>query len=238
MAIRIASYNVHKCVGTDGKRDPHRAVMVINALSADIVALQEVDRRMGPRPAALPRRMIEEESDFEVLEFNRTGPGSLGWHGQTVLARRGLHVSAVTPLTLPGLEPRGALSVEVSEKGLPPFRLIAAHLGLRRTDRRAQLHRIGEELAGAAPRPAIAMGDFNEWSLRRGFEPLHAFTVHAPGRSYPSRAPMGHLDRFVLGPGLQVARAGVLDTPLSRRASDHLPVWADIEGLHSEVPAD
>ena len=231
MTIRVASYNVHKCIGSDGRHDPHRAIMVVNALSADIVALQEVDRRMGSRPAALPNRVIEEETDFVVLDFDRTSPSSLGWHGQTVLARRGMHISAVTPLTLPGLEPRGAISLEISEVGLPPFRLIAAHLGLRRTDRRAQLHRIGAEMAAAAPRPALAMGDFNEWSLRRGFEPLHGFTVHAPGRSFPARAPIGHLDRFVLGPGLRIVRAGVLDTPLSRRASDHLPVWADIGGL-------
>jgi len=231
MTIRLASYNVHKCVGSDGVRDPHRAVAVINALSADIVALQEVDLRMGHRPAALPPRMIEQETDFEVLVFGRTGPNSLGWHGQTVLARRGLRVSEITPISLPGLEPRGALAVEVSAPGTPPFRLVAAHLGLRRTDRRAQLHRIGEYLASAAPRPALAIGDFNEWSRKRGFEPLHGFTVHAPGPSFPARAPFGHLDRLVLGPGLQVLRAGVLDTPLARRASDHLPVWADVGGL-------
>ncbi|WP_250042877.1 endonuclease/exonuclease/phosphatase family protein [Phaeovulum sp. NW3] len=231
MTIRIASYNVHKCVGSDGLRDPHRAVAVINALSADIVALQEVDLRMGHRPAALPPRMIEEETDFEVVPFDRTGPNSLGWHGQTVLARRGLQVSQVHPITLPGLEPRGALALEVSEAGLPPFRLIAAHLGLRRVDRRAQLHRIGEYLVAAAPRPALAIGDFNEWSRKRGFEPLAGFTVHAPAPTFPARAPFGHLDRLVLGPGLQVVRAGVLDTPLSRHASDHLPLWADVAGL-------
>ncbi|MFC5736395.1 endonuclease/exonuclease/phosphatase family protein [Sinirhodobacter huangdaonensis] len=231
MTLRIASYNTHKCVGTDGLRDPERVLSVINALSADIVALQEVDLRLGERPAALPAKLIEAETDFRPADLPRTGPESLGWHGQTVLVRRGTRILATEGIALPGLEPRGALRLMLARSGADPFVLIAAHLGLRRTDRRAQWARIARELGREAPGPALAIGDFNEWSTKRGFEALTGLDIHAPGATYPSRAPLGRLDRLVTTPGLRVLRMGVFDSPLARRASDHLPIWADVEGL-------
>lgn len=230
MTVRIASYNLHKCVGTDRKRDPTRNLAVINALAADVVALQEVDRRLGARPAALPEKLIEAETDFHAVELPRTGPDSLGWHGQTVLVRRGTRVLAAEGIDLPGLEPRGALAVRMTVDGAAPFALIAAHLGLRRADRRAQWARIAGLLNDMAM-PAVALGDFNEWSRERGFEACRGLQVHVPGPSYPAFAPIGRLDRIVTTPGLRVRRMGVFDSALARRASDHLPIWADVAGL-------
>ncbi|WP_415183306.1 endonuclease/exonuclease/phosphatase family protein [Phaeovulum sp.] len=230
MNLRIASYNLRKCKGSDGRRDPDRVVSVINALAADVIALQEVDLRMGARPAALPATLITAETDFLPVSLAGTGPDSLGWHGQTVLVRRGLSVQGVTPLPLPGWEPRGALAVDLMGAAGVSFRLIAAHLGLRRSDRRAQWARLRDALETAEGSGAI-IGDFNEWSASRGFEPLQGLAVHAPGRSFPARAPMAMLDRIVLGPGLALTRAGVLDTALARTASDHLPIWGDITGF-------
>lgn len=230
MTIRIASYNLHKCLGLDGKRDPARLLAVINALSADVVALQEVDRRMGARPAALPARLIDEMTDFHVAEHPRTGPDSLGWHGQAVLVRRGARVLAAEALDLPGLEPRGALKVVVASEGAAPFTLIAAHLGLRRADRRAQWGRLAEHMR-AEHMPSVAIGDFNEWADKRGFEALSGLHLHIPGATYPAPAPLGRLDRIVTAPGLRVVRMGVFSSPLAARASDHLPIWADVAGL-------
>lgn len=230
IGLRIASYNLHKCVGGDGRADPGRVLAVINALGADVIALQEVDRRMGARPAALPARLIEAETDFHRAPLPRTGPDSLGWHGQAVLIRRGIRVEEGGGLALPGLEPRGALWLRLAPEGADPFMLIAAHLGLRRSDRRAQWARIAEAMRAAAPAPVLAIGDFNEWRAKRGFEALSGFEIHAPGPSFPARAPLGRLDRIVAGPGLRLSRMGVFDSPLSRRASDHLPIWADVVG--------
>lgn len=230
MTLRIASYNLHKCLGLDGKRDPARVLAVINALEADVVALQEVDRRMGARPAALPVKLIEEMSDYHVADHPRTGPDSLGWHGQAVLVRRGARVLEAAALDLPGLEPRGALKVVVAQDGSAPFTLIAAHLGLRRADRRAQWGRLSE-IMRAERMPALAVGDFNEWAAERGFEALSGLHLHVPGPTYPAPAPLGKLDRIVTGPGLRVVRMGVFTSPLAARASDHLPIWADVAGL-------
>ena len=229
--LRIASYNLHKCVGSDRRRDPGRVMAVINALEADVVALQEVDLRLGARPAALPARLIEEESDFVPLPHPRTGPNSLGWHGQTMLVRRGLRVLEARGVDLPGLEPRGALVARIAPASGTPFTLIGAHLGLRRMDRRAQWLRLAEVLADAAPHPALAIGDFNEWRARHGFEALTGYHIHTPGPSYPARRPFGKLDRLVRCGRVRVRRMGVFDSALARRASDHLPIWADLDGL-------
>ncbi len=221
--MRIASYNLRKCVGLDRRRDPGRSLQVINALHADIVALQEADRRLGARPAALSARLIAENSDMRAVPTGRDGP-SLGWHGNAILLRKGLTAGPAVPIDLPGTEPRGALSLWVEGE----LRIVATHLGLLRRDRRRQLAAIVSAVAGDAPR-TVVLGDFNEWSGTRGLEPLReSFDICAPGNSFHAARPVATLDRIALGTQLELVDAGVCDTRLSRIASDHLPVWADV----------
>jgi endonuclease/exonuclease/phosphatase family metal-dependent hydrolase len=222
--IRIASYNMRKARGLDQKRRPERTLEVINTLAADIVVLQEADKRLGPRPPALPREMIEAETDFKLVEVSANGL-SIGWHGNAVLVRKGLAVRDIERLDLPGLEPRGAvrLSLDIGA-GLT---VVAAHLGLLRRDRRAQLAALDDATAGDAH--VVIAGDFNEWSANKGFEPLEKrFETHSPGRSCHARRPVAALDRFALSQGIEMRDAGVEQGPLARVASDHLPIWSDI----------
>ncbi|WP_460273410.1 endonuclease/exonuclease/phosphatase family protein [Celeribacter sp. ULVN23_4] len=222
-AMRLASYNLRKCRGTDGQRAPGRILDVINGIGADVVALQEADMRLGPRPAALPPRMIETHTDFVALPVN-TSPVSVGWHGNAILVRKGAEVEAVHRLDLPGLEPRGAVAVD-----LPDLRVVGVHLGLLRSSRQKQLHAIRAHLAALDDRPTVILGDFNEWSNHQGLDPLKdAFAVHAPGRSFHANRPMASLDRIAHTSALELRDAGVVQTDASRRASDHLPIWADL----------
>ena len=62
--IRLASYNIHKGVGTDGARNPLRILRVLDELDADIVALQEADLRFGVRSSVLPPMLIERHTDY------------------------------------------------------------------------------------------------------------------------------------------------------------------------------
>ena len=39
---RVATYNVHDCIGRDGVYSPSRIVEVLRSLEADVVALQEI----------------------------------------------------------------------------------------------------------------------------------------------------------------------------------------------------
>lgn len=197
-----------------------RILRVLNGLDADVIALQEADLRLGARPSALCRNLIAAETDFDVVPVARNDV-SLGWHGNAVLLRRGMTHGRVCHIDLPGLEPRGAVRVD-----LPAFSLVATHLGLMRRHRAGQLRTIARAVAGA-PRVVLA-GDFNEWSPHKGLEVLDTFEVHAPGHSFHAARPIAALDRIAVSSGLSVRAAGVVQEGLARHASDHLPIWADI----------
>jgi endonuclease/exonuclease/phosphatase family metal-dependent hydrolase len=223
-SLRIASYNIRKARGLDQKRRPERTLQVINQLDADIVVLQEADKRLGVRKPAVSKEMIEAETDYRVLDVAQNGI-SLGWHGNAVLVRGSLSVLGIHHIDLPGVEPRGAVQVDLGiGAGLS---LVGAHLGLLRRDRRAQLDVLREHTSDAEH--VVIAGDFNEWSEDKGLEPLEGrFVTHAPGRSFHARRPIAALDRFALSYGLSMQDAGVNEGALAKRASDHLPVWTDI----------
>ncbi|MDG1738072.1 MAG: endonuclease/exonuclease/phosphatase family protein [Paracoccaceae bacterium] len=221
--VRVASYNIRKARGLDQKYAPQRIIEVNNRLGADVIALQEADHRLGARPAALPHRMIEEETDFQIIPVATNGI-SLGYHGNAVLARKSLGTATIRHIPLTGLEPRGAARVDFETIGLS---IVAAHLGLLRSNRRKQLSEIRDATGDAGP--TVIAGDFNEWRKRTGLEPLDGFTVHAPGQSFHARRPVAALDRIALSSGIELRDAGVEQGPLASRASDHLPIWADVE---------
>lgn len=220
--MRLASYNIRKCVGLDRRRDPSRIVHVINSINADIVVLQEADKRLGARPAALPRAMLEAETDFDAVHLAQSDV-SLGWHGNAVLVRRGLRVTAAHRIELPGTEPRGAVAVEIGGA----LRVVGVHLGLLRGDRRRQLARIAGRFHDDMP--TAILGDYNEWRGKAGLEALDdRFQVHVPGRSFHAARPVAGLDRIALDRHLTLRDAGVIEAGTARSASDHLPIWADI----------
>ncbi|WP_236545268.1 endonuclease/exonuclease/phosphatase family protein [Tropicimonas marinistellae] len=226
MRLRLASYNIQKAVGVDFRRDPERILDVVNALDADIVALQEVDKRLGARPSALCRNLIGTETDFQIAPLAENDV-SLGWHGNAVLVRRGLEITEVERVDLPGLEPRGAVRVEVTFEQ-SAINVVGAHLGLVRFHRRLQLQTIRDHLGEAAGR-TVVMGDFNEWSMDRGMEPLEPdFQIISPGNSFHAARPVAGLDRFALGQDVELRDAGVEQGQLASRASDHLPIWSDV----------
>ena len=223
----FATWNVQKCVGLDFRRDPERCARVIATLKADVVALQEVDKRLGPRPAALTHGVVERLTHLRPVEI-AVNDVSIGWHGNAILVSDAIEVSRVVHIDLPGLEPRGAVMADL-HKGDEDWRVVACHLGLLRRDRRRQFAKI---LSVVEERPRLAtviMGDMNEWSRKKGLEALHDFDVVMPGNSFHSRRPIAPLDRIAIGPGVTAGERGVLKTTATRVASDHLPVWVRLE---------
>ena len=224
--LRIATYNLQKCVGMDMRRRPGRTLAVIGALGAGIVVLQEADKRLPPRPAALPHDMAEAEG-WHILPFGQPG-GSLGWHGNAMLVRPWIGLRDSAHIALPGLEPRGAIRADL-DTPLGPLRVIGLHLGLVRRYRLMQVSAIMRALRDLPPCPTILAGDFNDWStgtdLQRAAHGLRFLTTRP---SFPALRPVARLDRFALGPGLVAQACGVLTDEPARIASDHLPVWADL----------
>ena len=93
--LKIASYNLHKCRGMTGPHAPLRNLAVIRSLDPDIIALQEVGFRLGARPEALSRNLIQSETGLVPADIYGTTESSLGWHGQTILMRPHLAEQAV-----------------------------------------------------------------------------------------------------------------------------------------------
>lgn len=229
MRLKVASYNIHKAVGLDRRHDPDRIVGVLHELDADVIALQEVDRRFGAREAVIPHALVEQHGRWCVVAPS-TLPRSMGWHGNALLVRSDIAVDDLHGLALPALEPRGAVCATLRICGRT-VRVAGMHLDLSGLRRRAQVRAVRDHLFGPGDgAPAIALGDMNDWAPGGGA--LRAFApglrLLAPGRSYPARRPLAMLDRIVVSAQWQVESMGVHRSVLASVASDHLPVWANL----------
>ncbi|KAF0677119.1 endonuclease/exonuclease/phosphatase family protein [Profundibacterium mesophilum] len=226
-SLRIVTYNIRKAMGTDRRRDPRRIMRVLAALRADVVLLQEADRRRAPRPPALPPAELGAATGLHPVTFDH-GRDSLGWHGNAVLVREGIELVARDFFDLPGLEPRGGISVDLALKGVR-FKAIGVHLGLLRGARRVQISALRDMLAAGPSLPTVIGGDFNERSLRVGlgrFSP--AFRILDGGATYHARRPLFALDRIALSPEFEVHGLHAATGPELPFASDHLPLVAEL----------
>jgi endonuclease/exonuclease/phosphatase family metal-dependent hydrolase len=228
--VLVASYNVHKCVGTDGRFDPERTFRVIHEIDADVIALQEADKRFGNREGLLDLARLERETGLTLVPVS----GNMrthGWHGNVLLFRRGV-VRDVHQINLPGLEPRGAVVAEIELEAGGVIRIIGAHFGLLRRSRTHQARMIQEIMATGGDIPALLMGDLNEWRLngRSALSTFDAAFGPLPEAvpSFPSRLPLLALDRMIANRSDILSPIMVHDTPLARLASDHLPIKAYI----------
>ncbi|MBS1168692.1 MAG: endonuclease/exonuclease/phosphatase family protein [Proteobacteria bacterium] len=228
--VRVASYNIHKAIGNDGTYDPARTIAVIAEIDADIIALQEADRRLGDRKGRLNLVTLEKETGLTLVPL-AARPMSHGWHGNALFYRRGTVLRAER-LHLPHAEPRGAVLAEFDIGGRH-LRVVAAHLGLLSRTRRLQMERLRSHLEAREPMPTLLCGDFNEWRPGRVNSPLERlsplFQTANAVPSFPSRRPVFPLDRIFGWPDGLVADFAVHDSPIARRASDHLPVKAVID---------
>ena len=227
--ISVASYNIRKSVGTDWRRDPARILDILNEVGADIVALQEVDRRFGSRTTSLSPQMIQEQTDYNAISFG-VRQQSLGWHGNTILYRKGITVLDTMTLTLPALEPRGAVLADF-QVGHEKMRVIGLHLGLVDLWRRRQAQSVLNQLDVLDEAlPTVIMGDLNQWTTEGGclahFAEDHQ--VISPGPSFHSSRPVLNFDRIITTLDIKVKASGVHTSDLARKGSDHLPVWAHL----------
>jgi len=239
--VLVASYNVHKCVGTDKVFAPQRVMHVINEINADILALQEIDKRFGCRSGLLDLAELKERCGLTPVPINAMSPRGHGFHGNALFFRHGV-VHDIHQMDLPGVEPRGALIVDFHlERG--PLRVVAAHFGLLRRSRERQVGAIMEALAKRTPLPTILVGDLNEWRLGKSSSLNYltrSFNVTMGSvPSFPSRFPVLALDRVLAAPHHLVTSVDVHHTPLARQASDHLPVkaWLDLKNTPPHLSA-
>ncbi|MBB3285466.1 MULTISPECIES: endonuclease/exonuclease/phosphatase family protein [Rhizobium] len=237
----IASYNVHKCVGADRRFDPERTSRVIHEIDADVIGLQEADTRFGERTGILDLRRLERETGLTPVPVAGVTKAH-GWHGNVVLFKQGT-VRDVHQISLPGLEPRGALIAELELARGGSIRIIAAHLGLLHRSRAQQARLIVDLMSDGGEVPTILLGDLNEWRLgdRSSLNTFQAAFGPLPPAvpSFPSTLPLLALDRIMANRRGMISAVEVHDSPLARVASDHLPIKAvvSLEALDFDARA-
>ena len=225
--IKVASYNIHKGVGLDRRRNPDRVLEVLREIDADIVALQEADRRFGERESVLPLHLIADHSDWQPVAFGMRAR-SLGWHGNAILMRKSARLFDCEPIHLPSLEPRGSVMADIGT-AIGTIRVVGMHLDLSGLWRRRQAAAIMAHVESCTIRhPAILMGDLNEWTQAAGClrDFSRDYAIAETGASFHSRRPVGRLDRIMASRELNIVDCGVHSSAASRKASDHLPIWA------------
>lgn len=225
--LRIASYNVHGCVGNDRCRDAARVARVIEETGCDTIGLQEVDSRPGGGHDSMQLDFIAARLGMQAVA-GHTIVRHDGAYGNALLTRRPVVGVRRHDFSFGRREPRGALEVDLDVAGRP-VRVIVTHLGLRPAERRYQVRHMLRLLHDLPLHQVVlVLGDINEWlPLGRPLRWLHGLLGRTPGeRSFPARLPLFALDRVWVRPRHALLAFGVHRSPASRLASDHLPVKA------------
>jgi len=234
--FRIATYNIHKCKGVDGRVHPERIARVLEEVNADIVSLQEVVSHQG---AAISDHQADYLAGrlglFRAMGETRKHRG--GAYGNLTLSRWDFKLVRPIDITIGGREQRLALRTDIRFGG-HILHVFNVHLGTAAGERRQQaLRLLDRDLLRAIDisGPRIVLGDFNEWVRGLATRTLVAefhltdLRVHLPrARSYPALLPLLHLDHIYCDHHLRVEKAFFHRSRRSLVASDHLPLVADL----------
>jgi endonuclease/exonuclease/phosphatase family metal-dependent hydrolase len=239
--LRIATYNVHGCVGMDRQRSEARIAEVIAQLSVDIVGLQELDLRRRRSAGADQTGMIAEQLGWHS-HFHPAMRRDDEHYGNAVLSRYPLSFrrAAELPGTAPFFcrENRAAIEVDV-ETNIGAVHIINTHLGLGWRERllQAQLFTSAEwHAAIAGDAPLILLGDFNSLPGSRPYRALTRYLrdvrelVRAtrPIRTFPTWFPALAVDHIFVNAALHPVSLTVHHSPVARIASDHFPLVAEV----------
>jgi endonuclease/exonuclease/phosphatase family metal-dependent hydrolase len=235
--MRLMTYNVHGGVGGDGRRALGRIVRTIVEWDPDVVALQELDRER-PRSARVHQARVIAEELTMSFHFHPAVRLAEEEYGDAILSKYPMRLRQAGRLPwVDGLffsESRGALWVEVLIEGTP-WQVMNTHFGLGRAERLAQARALlGPEWVGATPgeAPLIVCGDLNSQPGGRVYRLFSSVLRDAQsgrcGKTFPARFPLLSIDHIFVGTGVGIQEARPLRTALSRVASDHLPLCAEL----------
>ena len=230
--LRVATYNIHRCRGLDGRTRPQRIAAVLRTIDADVVALQEVVGA-GPRGGG----HAEELGAMLGMGWVMSPARELRGHqfGNAVLSRFPIMHHSEHDLSWKTCEPRRMQRVDVAVHGCT-LHLYNVHLGTAILERRHQALRLASmvsdrHIAG----PKLVLGDFNEWmrglATKMLSERLNSVDLRnhlRRRRTYPGLFPILHLDHIYYAGRVEIVGIELPRTRLSLVASDHLPLVADV----------
>jgi endonuclease/exonuclease/phosphatase family metal-dependent hydrolase len=245
-AMRIVTYNVHKCRGMDRRERPGRIVEVLRETQADVIALQEVLSIEGSARERNQARFLAEELEmhYHIGETRKLHGGA---YGNVILSRLPINAVHNYDITWSGRERRGCLRADLmvnAGDGEVPLHVFNIHLGTAFIERRHQARKLvspeilnNEELEGAR----VVLGDFNEWTRGLASRLLGAHLQSADvrhhlkrARTYPGVLPFLHLDHVYYDEALELKRLTLHRSRTAIVASDHLPLIADFQFVKRE----
>jgi endonuclease/exonuclease/phosphatase family metal-dependent hydrolase len=260
--LRIMTYNVHSCIGLDGRVSPERIARVIRGFDPDIVALQEIDLGRARTRHHDQAKMIAEELEMQAT-FCCTKEKGEELYGHALLSRLPTEVIKSGLLCNGAVgsfgEARGALLVK-AKMDTGNFYVLNTHFGLRRRERASQVaDLLGPDWLGQVPadQPIILCGDFNTLPGSHAYRVLTArvhdaqllVKDHRPLNTFTTLLPFTRIDHIFVSPHFEVYEARVPQNAVTRVASDHLPLIVDLffssepgvepfESSDSEEPAE
>ena len=230
--LRVATYNIHRSRGLDGRTIPSRIAEVIRTIDPDVIALQEV---VGAGPSS--QGHAEEIGALIgmgwVMAPTRHLRGCL--FGNVVLSRHPITHHAQYDLSWKTQEPRCCQRVDIAF-GSDTLHLYNVHLGTAFLERRHQAGRLTAILHDRrVGTPKIVLGDFNEWMkglatsvLTERMQSIDLRKHLRRRRTYPGVFPVLHLDHIYYDGEVEVAKVELPRTRLALMASDHLPLVAEL----------
>jgi endonuclease/exonuclease/phosphatase family metal-dependent hydrolase len=230
--VVVATYNVHRCIGSDRRHDPARVASVLSEVRADVVGLQEVSTRSGDEGDIDQLASLAEATGMHSM----AGPtlvSTRGHCGNALLSRWPIRDARKIDLSITKREPRAAIDADIDVDG-HHLRVVVTHLGLRPGERLQQVERLLEALDMANEQPTVILADANEW---RPLAALRRRLRHFGYRSlptFPAVLPILALDLVMVRPAAALRDVTVHRSPLARRASDHLPVKAVLDFAKSD----
>lgn len=234
--FRVMTYNVHSCVGTDGKLDPSRIAEVIARSSADVVALQELDVGQARTQGLHQPEWLAEQLQMFV-HFTAARRCDEGHYGNAILSRHPFSVMSEGGLRRRTGEHRAVQWLKVSIGGLE-LNVMNTHLSIHFRERLLQIEQLlsAEWIAKSETHlPLVVCGDLNSSRFSPVYRGLHRDLVDAQRAhgaravaTWPSRLPLFRIDHLFTSKSIAVRRCEVRRDRLSMVASDHLPLLAEL----------
>jgi len=230
--LRIATYNIHRCRGLDGRTRPDRIAAVLRTVDADVVALQEV---VGAGPHG--HGHAEEIGALLGMGWVMAPARQLRGHqfGNAVLSRLPITQHLAHDLSWKTCEPRRMQRVDIAANGCT-LHVYNVHLGTALLERRHQAERLATIVSDRhVTGPKLVLGDFNEWMrgrptllLREKLNSVDLRSYLRRRRTYPGVFPILHLDHIYYTGRIEIVGIDLPRTRLALVASDHLPLVADV----------